>query len=193
MTLKICRSWSKVVIHDTPHSSGHLCQIWNESTKNCWHHRAETIKFAIFRSFYRKVTVEWPWRCRSRSKFVIHGTPSHSSDHLCQIWNESNKNCRHHRAETTKFAIFRSFYHKFTVEWPWRCWSRSKVVLHDTPSHSSGHLCQIWNESTKNCRHHRAETIRNGRSDGRTNEPTDRLIPVYPSPHTHTPTSLWGV
>ena len=76
--------------------------------------------------------VEWPWRYRSRSK-----------DHLYQIWKESIRNCRSHRAD----MIF-----KPKAIWPWRCRSRSKVIICNTFSHISDHLCSIWKESIKNCR-----------------------------------------
>ena len=42
---------------------------------------------------------EWPWRCRSRSMVIMHDTPSHASDHLCLISEESFQNCRSYRAE----------------------------------------------------------------------------------------------
>ena len=45
------------------------------------------------------------------------------------------------------------------VEWPWRYRSRSKVITCDPPSHAGDHLCQIWKESTRNCRCYRADTI----------------------------------
>ena len=38
------------------------------------------------------------------------------------------------------------------VEWPWRYWSRSKVMTCNTPPHASDHLYQIWKESMQNCR-----------------------------------------
>ena len=65
-------------------------------------------------------------------------------------------------------------------EWPWRYRSRSKVVLHDTPSHASDHLCLIWIESIQNCRRYRADTAcgTDGRTDGRseTNIPPNNFV-----------------
>ena len=58
-----------------------------------------------------KVKVGWPWRYRSWSKVITCDTPSHASDHLYQIWNESIQNCRRYRADT----IF-----KVKAEWPWK-------------------------------------------------------------------------
>ena len=43
-------------------------------------------------------------------------------------------------------------------EWPWKHRSRSKVIIRDTPSHDSDHLCLIWKESIQNCRYYRADT-----------------------------------
>ena len=53
--------------------------------------------------------------------------------------------------------------------------SRSKVMVHDTPSHGSDHLCLIWKESIRNCRWYRADTAcgTDGRTDGRTDRRTD--------------------
>ena len=76
--------------------------------------------------------VEWPWRYRSRSKVITCDTPSHASDHLCQIWKESIRNCRYYRADT----IF-----KAKAKWPWRYRSRSKVIICNTPPYTSDHLC----------------------------------------------------
>ena len=76
--------------------------------------------------------VEWPWRYRSKSKVITCDTPSHASDHLCQIWKESIRNCRCYRAET----IF-----KAKAKWPWRYRSRSKVIICNTPPYTSDHLC----------------------------------------------------
>ena len=76
--------------------------------------------------------VEWPWRYRSRSKVITCDTPSHASDHLCQIWKESIRNCRCYRADT----IF-----KAKAKWPWRYRSRSKVIICNTPPYTSDHLC----------------------------------------------------
>ena len=36
---------------------------------------------------------EWPWRYASKSKAIVHDTPSHASDYLCLIWKESIQNC----------------------------------------------------------------------------------------------------
>ena len=41
---------------------------------------------------------------------------------------------------------------KAMAKWPWRYRSRSKVIICNTPSHISDHLCKIWKESIKNCR-----------------------------------------
>ena len=75
--------------------------------------------------------VEWPWRYRSRSKVITCDTPSHASDHLCQIWKESIRNCRCYRADT----IF-----KAKAKWPWRYRSRSKVIISNTHPYTSD-LC----------------------------------------------------
>ena len=134
MTLK--RSMSKVITCYTPSpASDHLYQIWKESIHNCRRYRANTIF---------KVNVEWPWRYRSRSKVITCNTPSHASDHLYQLWKESIKNCRcySYRADT----IF-----KAKAKWPWRYRSRSKVIICNTPSHTSDYLYQIWKESIENC------------------------------------------
>ena len=68
--------------------------------------------------------VEWPWKYRSRSKVITCDPPSHASDHLCQIWKESIRNCRCYRAGT----VF-----KAKAKWPWRYRSRSKVIICNTP------------------------------------------------------------
>ena len=47
-----------------------------------------------------KVKVKWPWRYVSRSKVITCDTPSHASDHLYQIWEESTQNCRRYRVDT---------------------------------------------------------------------------------------------
>ena len=57
---------------------------------------------------------------------------SHASDHLYQIRKESIKNCRCYRAD----MIFKAM-----AKWPWRYRSRSKVIICNTPSHTSDHLC----------------------------------------------------
>ena len=61
------------------------------------------------------------------------------------------------------------------AEQPWRYRSRSKVMVRDTPSHGSDHLCLIWKESIHNCRWYRADTAcrTDGRTDGRTDRRTD--------------------
>ena len=89
---------------------------------------------------------EWPWRYRLRSKVVTRDTP-HASDHLCLIWNDSIENWMCCRADRTRCAIFWQFYNKVMTEWPWRYRSRSKVIMHDTPSHAGDHLCLIWNKA----------------------------------------------
>ena len=38
------------------------------------------------------------------------------------------------------------------AEWPWKYWSRSKVITCDTPSDANDDLCQIWKECKQNCR-----------------------------------------
>ena len=48
---------------------------------------------------------EWLWRYRSRSKFIAHDTPSHASDHLCQIGTGSTQNCTCCRMDTARCAI----------------------------------------------------------------------------------------
>ena len=48
----------------------------------------------------------------------------------------------------------------------------------DTPSHGSDHLWLIWKESIHNCRCYRADTA--GWTDGRTDEQTDGVKPIYP-------------
>ena len=76
--------------------------------------------------------VKWPWRYRSRSKVITCDTPSHASDHLCQMWKESIGNSRCYRADT----IF-----KAKAKWPSRYRSRSKVIICNTPPYTSDHLC----------------------------------------------------
>ena len=50
---------------------------------------------------------KWPWRYRSRSKVIICNTPSHTSDHLYQIWKESIENCRFFfKVKAEKFQKF---------------------------------------------------------------------------------------
>ena len=52
------------------------------------------------------------------------------------------------------------------AQWPWRYRSRSKVMVRNTLSHGSDHLCLIWSESLQNCRRNRADTMRAGLSYG---------------------------
>ena len=68
---------------------------------------------------------------------------------------------------------------KVKVEWPWRYRSRSKVMVRDTPSHGSDHLCLIWKESIHNCRWYRADTAcgTDGRTDGQTDGRSETSIP----------------
>ena len=80
--------------------------------------------------------VKWPWRYRSRSKVITCDAPSHA--HLpmlviicIKIWKESIQNYRRYRADT----IF-----KTKAKWPWIYRSRSKVIICNTPSHTSNHL-----------------------------------------------------
>ena len=87
--------------------------------------------------------VEWLWRYRSRAKVITCDSPSHASDHLCQIWKESIRNCRCYRADT----IF-----KAKTKWPWTYRSRSKVIICNTPPYTRDHLLLIWKESIENCR-----------------------------------------
>ena len=62
-----------------------------------------------------------------RSSHATH----HANDPLYQIWKESIKNCRCYRADT----IFTA-----KAKWPWRYRSRSKVIICNTPSHTSDYL-----------------------------------------------------
>ena len=78
--------------------------------------------------------VESPWIYRSRSKVITCDTPSHASNHLYQIWEESTQNYRRYRVDT----IF-----KVKAEWPWKYRSRSKVIACNTPSNANDDLCQI--------------------------------------------------
>ena len=45
-------------------------------------------------------------------------TPSHASDHLCQIGKESIQNCTCCGADTARCAIFQQFYCKVMAGWP---------------------------------------------------------------------------
>ena len=54
----------------------------------------------LYFSSFIAVPAEWPWRYMSRSKVIVHNTPSHASDHLCPIWKVSIQNCRSYRADT---------------------------------------------------------------------------------------------
>ena len=40
---------------------------------------------------------EWSWRYSSRSKVIVHDTPSHAIDYLCLIWKEFIQKCRRYR------------------------------------------------------------------------------------------------
>ena len=80
------------------------------------------------------------------------------------------------RADTTRCAIFyQFFFSKVMGEWPWRYKTRSKVIMHDTPSHASDHLYLIWKESIQNCRSYRADTT--CRTDGRTDRWSETNMP----------------
>ena len=69
------------------------------------------------------------------------------------------------------------------AEWPWRYRSRSKVIMHDTPSHANDHLCLIWKESIQNCRCYRVDIAY--RTDGQHRDrQMDRVKPIYPPPTT---------
>ena len=119
----------------------------------------------------------------SRSKVIMCDTPSHASDPLCLIWKESIQNCWRCRADTACGTdIFQQFYCKIMPEWPWRYRSRSKVIVRDTPSHASDHLCLIWKEYIQNCRRYRADMAcgTDRRTDGRTDRRTDGVKPIYP-------------
>ena len=87
-------------------------------------------------------------------------TPSHASDYLCHTGRECIQNCTCCRVDTARCAIFWQFYYKVMAEWPWRYMSRSHVIVHDTPSHTSDHLCQIWEECIQNCMCCTADTTR---------------------------------
>ena len=99
------------------------------------------------------ITAKWPWRYGSRSEVIMHKTPSHASDHLCQTWKQFNQNGPCCRADMKRYAIFLQFYCKVMAEWPWRHRSGSKAVARNTSSHISDHLCQIWkkNSSIQSC------------------------------------------
>ena len=52
------------------------------------HHKP--VDFFIVEKFQTpQVMLEWLWRYRSRSKVIVHDTPSHASDHMCLICKES--------------------------------------------------------------------------------------------------------
>ena len=60
----------------------------------------------VFKQFYYKAMVEWPWRFMSRSKVIVHDTPSHAGDHLCHIWKESIQNYTSCKVDITRCATF---------------------------------------------------------------------------------------
>ena len=60
--------------------------------------------------------------------------------------------------ERTQDVPHLAVFCKFMAEWPWRYRSMSKVIMCDTPSHGSDHLCLIGKESIQNCRSYRADT-----------------------------------
>ena len=73
---------------------------------------------------------------------------SHAIHHLmlvivCTTYGKNPSETRCYRADT----IF-----KVKAKWPWRYRSRSKVIICNTHSHTSDHLCYIWKESIENCR-----------------------------------------
>ena len=59
-------------------------------------------------------------------------TPSHASNHLCQMGTESIQNCTCCRADMARCAMFWQFYCKVMAEWPrkYRTKSRSLCMLH---------------------------------------------------------------
>ena len=59
-------------------------------------------------------------------------TPSHASNHLCQMGTESIQNCTCCKADMARCAMFWQFYCKVMAEWPrkYRTMSRSLCMLH---------------------------------------------------------------
>ena len=58
------------------------------------------------------------------------------------------------RANKTRCNISWLFHCKVMAEWLWRYKSSSNVIMHNTPSYASAHLCIIWKKSIQNYRHH---------------------------------------
>ena len=61
------------------------------------------------------------------------------------------------RADTTRCAIFQQFCCKVMPEVPWGYMSRAKVIMCDTPSHASDHLCPILKGSIQKYRSYRVD------------------------------------
>ena len=140
------RSRSKIISCNTlSYSSCNLCHTSRtvHDIEQAWQDGP------YFSSFYCKITAEWSWRYRSRSKVILRNTPSHASDHLCQMWKESTQNCMYCRVYMTWQIL------EILLQ---RCMTRSEVIMHDTTSHASDDLCLICKESIQNCRHYRADT-----------------------------------
>ena len=80
---------------------------------------------------------------------ISQGQRSSHATHLLMLviistkYGKNPSGTRCYRADT----IF-----KAKAKWPWRYRSRSKVIICNTPSHTSDHLYYIWKESIKNCR-----------------------------------------
>ena len=127
---------------------------------------------------------EWPWRYMSRSKMIMHNTPTHASDHLCPIWKESIQNCTCCRLDTTRCAIFSSFIAKSWLNDLEEIGQGQHFLMCDKPSYTSDHLCLMWQESIQKCRCYRADTV--CRTDGQME--WNRYTP--PNKHTHTATTL---
>ena len=120
---------------------------------------------------------EWPWRYRSRWKVIARHTPPYVSDHACQIRKESIQNCMCYRADTAKCDIFQQLCCKVVAKLPWRYRPRSKVIMRDTPSNASDHLCLIHMKRI----HPELQVWQSGHGmwDGRTDRQTDRVKPLY--------------
>ena len=112
--------------------------------------------------------------------------PSHFIDNLYQTWQESIQHWTCCRVDTTRCAISYQFYCKVRAQSPWKCRSRSTVVVCNTQPRTSDYLCQMWKESIHN-KLYRADTRAH---HGRTYGPTDRQAGIQytplPLPPTHT-------
>ena len=106
------------------------------------------------------ISIEWPWRYRSRSEVIVCDTPSHASDHLCQIWKEYIQKCMCYRVGMQDVPYFSSFIANFSAERPGRYRWSSNVIMCDTPTHASDHWCLIWKEFIHNCRIYRVDIAR---------------------------------